>query len=87
MDRQVDSLDSLWILFRYSGLVDSVPSPPAADVDLDGDSDPIDAELILQFHAGYIDSLPPGHAGQGSGSMFGRLLEALETLVRTAIRE
>ena len=83
----MDSLDALWILFKYAGLIGSVPSPEAADVDLDGDSDPIDAALILQFHAGYLDSLPPDVAGLGGGSIFRGLEERLRALVRSAIHQ
>jgi len=83
----VDSLDALWILFYYARLVGSLPSAEAADVNLDGDIDPIDAELILQFHAGYLDSLPAGVAGERGGSIFGAVEELLRALVRTAIHE
>jgi hypothetical protein len=62
-DGHVDSIDTFWILLDDAGLVANVPVPDAADVNLDGEITPTDGALILQFHAGFIDSLPPNAAG------------------------
>ncbi len=53
-NRQVNALDSFWVLQFGAGLVDHVPHPENADVNDDGSINAIDAQLILQFGAGLI---------------------------------
>ena len=86
-DGRVNSLDALWILFYYVGLVDFVPCPEGADADQDGDIDPIDATLILQFDADLIGGLPPFVSQSGGGSALGAQVALAEALVTTLLRE
>ena len=50
--------DSQLILQGVAGFFVQLPCPNNADVDGDGFWGPVDAQLILQYDAGLLDSLP-----------------------------
>ena len=58
-NRDIDSVDALYILQWSAGLLSSMPCGNAADIQKNGRVNSVDAALILQFEAGLIDQLPP----------------------------
>jgi hypothetical protein len=47
------------VLQNSAGLLASLPCPQNGDVNGDGRINAIDAQLILQFVAGFLEELPP----------------------------
>lgn len=67
-DGLANSLDSLFILQFYAGLLGVLPCPENADANRSGEIDPIDSLFILQFDAGLLDALPTGGPAGGLGA-------------------
>ena len=56
-DGLINAVDALFILWFFAALHADLPCDQNADVDGSGVVDVIDAALILQFDAGFIDTL------------------------------
>ena len=56
-DEQVDSLDSLWILWLVAALIAEVPVPEVGDLNKDEAISAVDASLLLQFDVGLLSAL------------------------------